>query len=156
MDTPQEPKWIWIINSWVRVLPTAEPKILKSRKKYVAASLNWYTVRVRGLQGKNYSKIPNHPKSGKTRIGVIYGSIGQFDAWNVFVCILEYFKINRLKFEIVICFTYIGDVYKCTSILESLQAPHGLAHPAGTFFQQKNTPGFWEPVSCGFCQGSSI
>ena len=32
---------------------------------------------------------------------VIYGSIGRFDAWNLFSCMFEDFKTSRLKFEIV-------------------------------------------------------
>ena len=41
---------------------------------------------------------------------VICGSIGRFDAWNVFVCIFEDVKKSMLKLEIVIYRNYLGIV----------------------------------------------
>ena len=76
---------------------------------------------------------------------------------NVFVWTIEDFKKMRAKFEIVICWTYIGDFCQCSSILGSLQAPRGLWSCRRRFFILKqHTPWFLEHVSCGCCQFSSI
>ena len=74
---------------------------------------------------------------------VIYGSIGRFDAWNVFVCIFEDFQNMRLKFEIVICWTYICDFSQVSSILGSPPSTlWSMSLPQALFFLKKHARGF--------------